>query len=52
MTSAIRQIKTLVKKLSCLGIPNPSTINPQTTPATIKNCINKPETLPIITLEK
>jgi len=25
MTSAIRQIKTLVKKLPCLGIPDPST---------------------------
>jgi len=31
---------------------NPSTINPQTTPATIENYINKLETLPIITLEK
>ena len=31
---------------------NPSTINPQTTPATIENYINKPEILPIITLEK
>jgi len=24
MTSAIKQIKNLVKKLPCLGIPNPS----------------------------
>jgi len=31
---------------------NPSTINPQTTLATIENYINKPEILPIITLER